>query len=88
LGKKSRSGIRIRIKIPDHNYESLEKKLSKKMGYLNSLVRIRIPNLFYPGSGMEKFVSGIRDKHPGSRSNTAILILEFSFDTGSGHSSE
>ncbi len=34
--------------------------------YLNSLVRIMYPGWQIFGSGMQKFGSGIRDKHPGS----------------------
>jgi hypothetical protein len=53
---------------PDHISDSLETIFGLK--YLNSLMRIR--DL---GSGMEKFGSGIRDKHPGS----AILLPTLSF---------
>jgi hypothetical protein len=38
-------------------------------------IRIRIRDLFEPGSGMEKFRSGIRDKHSGS----AALLLSYYF---------
>jgi hypothetical protein len=50
--------------------ESLEKFFGLKK-YLNSLMWIRIRNLFYPGSGIEKVGSGLRFKHPGS----ATLLL-------------
>jgi hypothetical protein len=50
--------------IPDHISESLETICWVKNMYLNSLLRIR--NLFDPASGMEKFGSVIRVKHPGS----------------------
>ncbi len=33
-------------------------------------MRIRIRDLFDPGSGMEKFLSGIRYKHPGTETLT------------------
>jgi hypothetical protein len=53
--------IRVRdpgsgMNIPDHISESLKQFFG--------LMRIR--NLSNPGSGMEKFGSGIRNKHPGS----------------------
>jgi hypothetical protein len=69
MGKKSGSGIRIRNKQPGSYF----RELKKKFGGLNLK--------FFdadPGSGMEKFGSGIRvgkrkkvesgiqDKHPGS----------------------
>jgi hypothetical protein len=59
--KKSRSGMNI----PDHISESLVKKFWGKK-FLNSLMRIRDPGYFDPGSGIEKFRSGTRDKHPRS----------------------
>jgi hypothetical protein len=55
--KKSGSGMNIL----DNFARSLETFLGLK--YLNSLMRIRIRNLFDPGSGMEKF------KNPGSGLN-------------------
>jgi hypothetical protein len=40
---------------------------------LKTIFGLKILEFFYavfdPGSGMEKFVSGIRDKHPGSAIN-------------------
>ncbi len=62
MGKKSKSGSGMNI--PDHIFDSLETIFSVKN--LNSLFRMRIrdPEIFWPGSGMEKI--WIRDKHPGS----------------------
>jgi hypothetical protein len=37
----------------------------------------RIWNLFDPGSGMEKFGSGIRDKHPGSAEWLRVHLYSF-----------
>jgi hypothetical protein len=51
------------MNIPDHFAESLETVFWVKK---NSLIRIRIRDLLDPGSGMEKFGSRIRDKHPRS----------------------
>jgi hypothetical protein len=65
MGKKARSesGIRIRDEHPGSYFRELRNNfLGQK--YFNLLMRIR--NLFDPGSGMEKFGPGIRDKHPGS----------------------
>jgi len=59
------------MNIPDHISESLETIFWVK--YLNSLIRIRIRNLFDPGSGMEKLGSWIQDKHPGSATLTAVI---------------
>jgi hypothetical protein len=47
----------------NHFTESLETVFRVKNTY--SYLRIRFRNLFEPGSGMEKFGSGIRYKHPG-----------------------
>jgi hypothetical protein len=47
----------------DHISESLETIFCVKK-YLNSLVWIRIRNLFDPGSGMEKLGSGISIPDP------------------------
>jgi hypothetical protein len=52
------------MNILDHISESLETILG--LEYLNSLMRIRIWDLFDPGTGMEKIGSGIRYKHTGS----------------------
>jgi hypothetical protein len=57
-GKKSGSGSGMNI--PDHFYKSLKTVIGFK--YLKSLMRIR--NLFFPGSGMEKFGSGINIPDP------------------------
>ncbi len=51
-----------RMNIPNHISESLETFLGKK--YLNSLMRIRDPECFHPGSRMEKFGSGINIPDP------------------------
>jgi hypothetical protein len=54
------------MNIPEHISESLE-TIFFCQKYSNSLTRIRIRDVesFDPGSGMEKFGSGIRDKPPG-----------------------
>jgi hypothetical protein len=63
------SGIRnekitgSRINIPDHISESLEKFFCVKNTSIIYLMRIR--DLLDPGAGIEKFPSGIRNKHPG-----------------------
>ncbi len=64
-GKK----IRIRDEHPGSHFRELRKNL---LGwkYLNSLMGIRDP--FDPGSGMEKFGSVIRKKHPGSATLTLM----------------
>jgi hypothetical protein len=61
------------MNIADHISESLETIFGLK--YLNSLMRMRIqdPGIFLPldpGSGMEKFVSGTRDKRSLIRNNS------------------
>jgi hypothetical protein len=60
------------MNTPDYFSERNSKQFLG-LKYLNSLMLIRIRNIFDPesgirdvGSGMEKFGSGIRDKHPGS----------------------
>ncbi len=70
LGYKSRSGsgILIRDEHPEHISENLETIVWVKK-YLNSLMRMRIrdPESFLtldPGSGMEKFGSGINIPDP------------------------
>jgi hypothetical protein len=63
MGKKSRSGSRIRIR--DEHHRSYFRVLRNFLGYkyLNSLMRIRIQHpeslTLDPGSGMDKFGSGI-----------------------------
>jgi hypothetical protein len=61
------SGIEKKIRIRDHFSESLETVFTFTVGLkiLNSSMRIWIRDLVDPGSGMEKFGSGIRSKHPG-----------------------
>jgi hypothetical protein len=54
IGKKSG------FESADHISESLGTIFWVK----NTLMHIRIRDLFDPGSGMEKFGCGIRDKHP------------------------
>jgi hypothetical protein len=49
------------MNILDHFSESLEIIFWVKNTYISG-----IRNTFDPGSGMEKFEPGIRDKHPGS----------------------
>jgi hypothetical protein len=61
LGKKTRSGSEMNIR--DHIFESSETIFWVK---ILKLFYLRSGNLFEPGFGMEKFGSGIRDKHPGS----------------------
>jgi hypothetical protein len=56
MDKNSRSGSGNNI--TDHISESWDKK------YLNSSMRIRIRDLFDPGSGMEKFGSGTNIPNP------------------------
>jgi hypothetical protein len=72
MSKKSGSGM----KNPDHISESLE-----------TIFWVKILKFFdvYPGSGMEKFGSGmekirseIRDKHPGS---TTLLLRSLGIDS-------
>jgi hypothetical protein len=63
MGKKIK--IRIRDEHPGSYFRGLRNNfLCEK--YLNSLMRIRIrdPNLFDPGSGMEKFGSWINIPDP------------------------
>jgi hypothetical protein len=68
MGKKSGSGIRIRMNNPDHISESLETSFWG-LKYLNSLMWIRDGKNTDPG--WEKFRSGMEKiriwyKHPGS----------------------
>ncbi len=51
------------INIPKHISEGLEKQILGKK-YLNSMMRIRDPECFHPGSRMEKFGSGINIPDP------------------------
>jgi hypothetical protein len=51
--------------IPDHISESLATNFWAKTTKI-LCCGSGIPVLFNPGSGMEKFRSGIQDKHPGS----------------------
>jgi hypothetical protein len=60
------------INIPDNFSESLETVFW--LIILNSLMQIQIRYFFYPGSGMEKLGSGIRQKNPGSATQGIILI--------------
>jgi hypothetical protein len=53
------------FRIPDPDFPELRNNfLDYEYEYVHSLMRIR--DLFDPGSGMEKFVSGIRYQHPGT----------------------
>jgi hypothetical protein len=57
----------VKIKILDPGWTSriiIPRALKQFFGFkcLNSLMRIRDPEFFYPGSGMEKFGSRIREK--------------------------
>jgi hypothetical protein len=61
MGKKSRSGSGMNIQ--DHISGSSETIFWVK-SYLISLMRIRIRELFDPGSGMEKLGSGIKTQDP------------------------
>jgi hypothetical protein len=72
MGKKSGSGSGMNN--PDHISESLESIF--RLEYLNSLMRIRDPGWKNSdqSSGMEKFGSGIRDKHPGSATLAAAKV--------------
>ncbi len=57
------------MNILDHISESLETIFWVKIPVIKFFDADADPgsgNLFYPGSGMKKFGSGIRDKHPGS----------------------
>ncbi len=59
------SGSGSGMNIPDYISESLETIFwVKNIG--TSLMRMRIRNLFDPGSGIRDGKIGIRDKHPGS----------------------
>jgi hypothetical protein len=40
------------------------------------LIRIRDPDIVYAGSGMKKFGTGIRDKHPGSATLAATSLSD------------
>jgi hypothetical protein len=53
------------MNIPDYLSESFEIQFRVKNTYI-FLCGSGIRNLFDPESGMKKFGSGIRDKHPGS----------------------
>jgi hypothetical protein len=69
------------MNIPDHISENLVTVFGLK--YLNSLKRIRDLGIFMTrdlGSGMEKFGSGIWDKHSGSATLRPIPDLP---DSGS-----
>jgi hypothetical protein len=70
MGKKNKTGSGM--KIPDHISESLETMFWVRKN-LKSLVRIRIRNLFDPGSGIRDGIIRIRDKHLGS----ATLVLSW-----------
>jgi hypothetical protein len=66
--KKSGSGMNIQ----DHISESLGNNfLGSK--YLNSLMRIRIRDLFDPGSGIQDEIIRIQDEHHGSATLISIL---------------
>jgi hypothetical protein len=71
MGKKSGSGFWMNI--PDHFHESLKK----------SFFGLKTLKFFDadrdPGSGMEKFGSGIRDKHAGSATLPAPTVSHFMF---------
>jgi hypothetical protein len=73
IGKNSDPGSRMNI--PDHLSESVKAVVWVK----NTLMRIRIRDLFDPGSGtrMEKFGSGIRNKHPGASSPGSYFLSVF-----------
>jgi hypothetical protein len=58
-----------RINIPDHYFRELGKQIFW-FKILKSLMRIRDPGYFGPGSKIEKFRSGTQDKHP--RSTTLL----------------
>ncbi len=62
----------IRISIPDHISERLVKIFGLKILFVADPDTGSDGCLFDPESGMEKFGSGIRDKHPGS----ATLLLD------------
>jgi hypothetical protein len=49
------------VNNPDHISESLETIFRVKILEFFMLKRIRDPESFDPGSGMEKFISGIRE---------------------------
>jgi hypothetical protein len=76
-----RSGTRIRDELPRSFFRELRNNfLGKK--YLNSFMQIR--NLFDPGSGMEKYGSGFRDKHPESATllfRKLIIIAALGWET-------
>ncbi len=63
MGKKS--GSKSEMNNPDHVSESLE-TIFFGLKFLNSLMRIRDGKNMEPGSGMQKFGSGIRDEQPPS----------------------
>jgi hypothetical protein len=65
MGKKTRSGSGMSIWIIFSR--------TKKQFFGIKILKSGIQNLFDPGSGMEKFGFGIRDKHSGS----ATLGLTF-----------
>jgi hypothetical protein len=53
------------MNIPDHFPESLETVLGQKiLKFFDAGSGSRIPNTFDPGSGMEKFGSGINIRNP------------------------
>ncbi len=70
LDPESGSGINN----PDHISECLEPFFGLK--YLNSLMRIRDLGWKKFGSGMEKYGSGIRDKHPRSATLPKWYLLD------------
>ncbi len=79
----SGSGIRIRDPDPGLTTRIIFPRAYKQffgLKHLNSLMRMRMrirdPESFDPGSGIQKFRSGIRDKHPGS---ATLLITRFKF---------
>jgi hypothetical protein len=67
LTPASGMGKKIKIRIRNEHPRSYFRELRNNcfgLKYLNSLMRIR--DLFDPGSGIKKYGSGFRDKHPGS----------------------
>jgi hypothetical protein len=60
--KKSRFGIIIRDEHPGSYFRELRNNFLIEK-YLNSFMWNWMRNLFDPGSGMEKFASGKRNKH-------------------------
>jgi hypothetical protein len=68
LTQGSGVGKKIKIRIPDehpeHISESIETIFWVKILDIYSFMRIRIRTIFDPGSGMEKFGSGINIPDP------------------------